>query len=72
VVGIEPRSRLMKFIFVVYGLVWTVTIVYYLLELPWAQTAMMVFAVGSLWYLPFGTLLGIIQIVLLILFRMKT
>lgn len=68
-IGIQPRSTLMKSIFVIFGLLWTITIVCYLFKLPWTHAAMIVFAIGSLWYLPFGTLLGIVQIVLLIIFR---
>jgi hypothetical protein len=70
--GIEPRSNLMKSIFVIYGLLWTIVIVSYLLKISWAPTAMIIFAIGSLWYLPFGTLLGIIQIILLIIARLKS
>lgn len=71
-IGIEPRSSLMKTIFVIYGLLWLATIICYLFKLPWAPTAMLVFAIGSLWYLPFGTLLGIVQIILLLVLKFKT
>jgi hypothetical protein len=70
-VGIEPRSTLMKSIFAAYGFVWLAVIVCFALYMPWARTAMIVCAVGSLWYLPFGTLLGIVQIVLLLVSRMR-
>ena len=69
--GIAPCSGMMKTIFLLYGLAWLAVIVSYLLQVPWGWTAMLVAAIGSLWYLPFGTLLGLIQIVLLIIFRMK-
>ena len=69
--GIAPRSGLMKTIFLLYGIFWIAIIGSYLFRLPWAWTAMLIAAIGSLWYLPFGTLLGIIQIILLIVFRMK-
>ena len=70
-IGIAPRSGLMKTIFLLYGIFWLAIIVSYLFRLPWAHTAMLVAAIGSLWYLPFGTLLGLIQIVLLTVYRMK-
>ncbi len=70
-IGIAPRSGLMKTIFLLYGIFWLAIIVSYLFRLPWAHAAMLVAAIGSLWYLPFGTLLGLIQIVLLIVYRMK-
>ncbi len=66
-VGIEPRSTLMKLIFTVYGLAWIFVIGAFSFGREWAWTAMLIAAVGSLWYLPFGTLLGSIQIVLLLL-----
>ena len=66
-VGIEPRSTLMKSVFLVYGVVWIGIIVCFILKLDWAWWAMLLAAAGSLWYLPFGTLLGIVQIILLLL-----
>ncbi len=70
-VGIEPRSTLMKSIFVAYGILWLAVIVCFILELQWAWWAMLIAAAGSLWYLPFGTLLGIVQIILLLLPRLR-
>ncbi len=64
-VGIEPRSTLMKSIHVVLGAVWLGVMVCFALGVPWAWTGMLVCAVLGLWYLPFGTLLSIVQIVLL-------
>ncbi len=69
--GIAPRSGLMRTIFLLYGIFWIAIIVSYLFRLPWAPAAMLIAAIGSLWYLPFGTLLGLIQIVLLIVYRIK-
>lgn len=66
-VGIAPRSTLMKSIHLILGLAWLVVVVCFALQLPWAWTAMLMGAFLSLWYLPFGTLLSIIQIVLLML-----
>ena len=64
-VGIEPRSTTMKTIFVVYGLAWLCIVVAFLLGATWAWLAMMIAAVGALWYLPIGTLFSILQIVAL-------
>jgi len=66
-VGIEPRSTAMKSIHVVLGVVWLAVMVCFALGLEWAWSGMLVCAVLSLWYLPFGTLLSIVQIVLLLL-----
>lgn len=71
-VGIGPRSTLMKMIFVVYGLGWIGVTVCFILGLKWAWWAMLLAAVGSLWYLPFGTLLGVVQIILLLLPPLRT
>jgi hypothetical protein len=66
-VGIEPRSTLMKSIFLVFGVVWIGITICFILKLHWTWWAMLLAAAGSLWYLPFGTLLGIVQIILLLL-----
>ncbi len=66
-VGIEPRSTLMKAIHLVLGVGWLVVIVCFALGLPWAWSGMLACAVLGLWYLPFGTLLGLAQIVILLL-----
>jgi len=66
-VGLKPRSTTMKAIHLALGTVWIAMIVCFVLRLPWAWTAMLVCAITGLWYLPFGTLLSIIQIVLLLL-----
>ena len=66
-VGIEPRSTLMKSIHLVLGSVWVAMIVCFILRVPWAWHGMLICAVAGLWYLPFGTLLSVVQIVLLFL-----
>jgi hypothetical protein len=71
-VGIEPRSTLMKSIHLILGIAWLVVMVGFALQLPWAHTGMLVCAVLGLWYLPFGTLLSIVQIVLLLLPVLRT
>ncbi|MEE8137350.1 MAG: hypothetical protein V3T81_00515 [Thermoanaerobaculia bacterium] len=71
-VGIEPRSTLMKSIFLGYGLAWMAVVVGFALKLHWAWWAMLAAAAGAAWYLPFGTLLSLIQIVLLLLPALRT
>ncbi|RPI23355.1 MAG: hypothetical protein EHM61_19960 [Acidobacteria bacterium] len=66
-VGIEPRSTLMKSIHLVLGLAWLTISICFVLRLSWAWSGMLLCAVLGLWYLPFGTLLSLIQIVLLLL-----
>lgn len=65
--GINPRSTPMKTFFVLYGVIWLVFVVAFALHARWAWAGMLGAAVCSLWYLPVGTLLSIIQIVLLLL-----
>ena len=64
-VGIEPRSTLMKSIHVVLGAIWLAMIACFVLGVPWAWWGMLICAALGLWYLPFGTLLSVVQIVLL-------
>lgn len=65
--GIGPRSTLMKSIHLVLGVIWLTVMIGFALRLPWAWSGMLACAIASLWYLPFGTLLSLIQIVLLLL-----
>ncbi len=41
--------------------------VYFCFNVSWAWWVMVIAVVGSLWHLPFGTVLSLIQIVLLML-----
>lgn len=68
-VGIEPRSTLMKSVFVAYGTAWLAVLVC-LVAFPgaWTWWAMVAAAAGALWFLPVGTLFSTIQLVLLIWF----
>jgi hypothetical protein len=70
-VGVAPRSTLMKSIFLVYGVTWLVVAAAFLLELKWSWWGLALLAAGALWYLPFGTLLSVIQLVVLGLLRAK-
>jgi hypothetical protein len=65
-VGIEPRSTLMKTIFALYGTAWLIIIGFFILQYSWAWLAMLAAVIGALWYLWIGTLIGVLQIVLLL------
>jgi hypothetical protein len=67
VVGIEPRSTLMKSIFLIYGLAYLLVMAAFVLKASWAWPAMLAMAALGLWYLPFGTLINLAVIVLLLL-----
>lgn len=64
--GIEPRSTLMKSIHLVLGGAWLVVMGAFAARAPRGRRAMLVCAVLGLWYLPFGTLMSFVQIVLLL------
>jgi len=66
-VGIEPRSTLMKLVFVVFGIVWLAMAVSFSLRLPWAWGGMLIVAIIGLWNLIFGTVVNLVIIVLLLL-----
>ncbi len=66
-IGVEPRSTFMKCVHVGLGAAWLVTTFAFMLRMPWAWSGMLTCAVLSLWYLPFGTLFSVIQIILLLL-----
>ena len=70
-IGIPPRSTLMKSIHVGLGIAWLLCTVAFIARAPWAWSAMLACSVLSLWYLPFGTLFGLIQIVLLLMPSVK-
>ena len=68
-VGIPPRSTAMKLIFVVYGRGWLIITLGFALHTTWASRAMLIAAVATLWYLPVGTVFGIIQVAAVIWLR---
>jgi hypothetical protein len=65
--GVDPRSRGMRILHVVLGSGWLAMTVVFLSGAEWGRAGMLLFAVASLWYLPFGTALSVFQIVLLLL-----
>lgn len=65
--GIDPRSGLMKSAFLVYGLAYLVATAALVLGASAAWWSVLVLAVLGLWYIPFGTLINIIVIILLLL-----
>jgi hypothetical protein len=71
-VGIPPRSTAIKVIFVVYGLSWLIIALGFAFRSAWALPAMLIAAVATLWYLPVGTIFGIVQLVGLIWLRQRS
>ena len=68
-VGIPPRSTAMKLIFVVYGLSWLTIALGLAFQSGWALPAMLIAAIATLWYLPVGTIFGLVQLAGLIWLR---
>ncbi len=65
--GVDPRSTAMKVAHVTLGAAWLAAAVAFAVAAPWAWWGMLACAVATLWYLPFGTVLGLVEIVLLLL-----
>ncbi|HZM21690.1 MAG TPA: hypothetical protein VFC02_08100 [Anaerolineales bacterium] len=68
-VGIEPRSTLMKSIFVGYGLAALVVLACFVFGLSWARTALIIISILGLWFLPIGTITNLIALTLLFIGR---
>ncbi len=66
-VGIDPRSPLMKSLFLTYGLSYVVVTTAFVLGASRAWWGILIVAALGLWYLPFGTLINILVITLLLL-----
>ena len=64
-VGVDPRSTAVQTLHLVLGLVWLVVMAGWAARRPWAWRGMLLCAIAGLWYLPFGTLLCLVQIGLL-------
>ena len=65
-VGIDPRSALMKWILLAYGLASTAAMLAYLSNASWGRSAVVAAAVLGLWYWPFVTVINIVVIVLVL------
>ena len=68
-VGLEPRSTLVKSVFVAYGAAYLAATVALLAGVPGAWWVVLVLAVAGLWYVPFGTVANAAVIVLLFVAR---
>ena len=64
-VGMQPRSTLMKWIFVVYGVGYLLAMLAFMFELPGAWWGLLVAVILGLWHLPFGTLINVVVMILI-------
>lgn len=69
--GIEPRSGGMKTAFVILGVSWLVFAVAYGAGVSWARPGLIVVSVASLWYVPAGTVLATLELILLFVVRSR-
>ncbi len=65
--GLDPRSLFVKWVHLVIGTAWLGAIVAFAFRVRLAWGAMLMCAIAGLWYLPFGTLISLIVIGLLML-----
>lgn len=70
-VGLDPRGTAVKVIFAVYGWAWLLAGVGFARGAGWSWNVMLGASIGALWFLPFGTLLSVVQIALLLAFRTR-
>lgn len=68
-IGIDPHSTFMKVVFVAYGFSTLAVLAGFVTQQSWGRSALLVMAVLGLWYLPFGTAINIIVLMLLFLKR---
>jgi hypothetical protein len=68
-VGIQPRSTVMKVIFVIFGLAWLGAAAAFANRTPGSSLALAVVSVATLWYLPLGTLISALVLIGLALLR---
>lgn len=65
--GIDPRSGLIKGLHVGLGVVWLLSLIAFALNPSLGWWALLLCSIFTLWYLPVGTLLSVIELCLLLL-----
>lgn len=68
-VGLDPRGTFMKSAHVLLGAVWLIAVVVFVLRPNTGWWGLLMCGIASLWYLPIGTVLSLVQIVLLIVMQ---
>ena len=67
--GIEPRSLGMKLFFIGQGLATLASMIAYILNKSWARSGLLAAMLLGLWYLPIGTLVNLVALILMLLTR---
>jgi hypothetical protein len=71
-VGLDPRSMLIKLVFIGYALVYLAAGITFIGRVPGAWWALIILAVLGLWYLPFGTVVNLAVVALLLMPSLRT
>jgi hypothetical protein len=66
-IGINPESTTMKSVFLIWGIAGLLLTFCYVLNIGWAKNGMIIMNILSLWYLVPGTVISVLQIVLLLI-----
>jgi hypothetical protein len=67
--GLDPRSLEVRAFIAAYGSLWLGFTAAFAFNTKGVRWVMLVLAIGSLWYFPLGTIVSVIQILLLLLFH---
>lgn len=67
--GIDPETTTMKIIFLCWGICGIVVTTAYATGTSWGFLALLLFDIGTLWYLVAGTISSALQVVLLLLIK---
>jgi hypothetical protein len=67
-IGIDPRSTLMKVLFVLMGTANLIATLAFLSNIEWGRSALIATSMFMLWYLPFGTIAGLAQLIIIFFF----
>lgn len=70
-VRLDPRGTPAKALHVFLGALWCTGAVAFIFRSSIAISILMICAIGSLWYLPFGTFISVVEIGLLVWLRKK-
>ena len=69
--GVDPRGMLMKTVHVALGVFWLTAAFYFVTKPHLGWMMLVVCSISSLWYLPIGTVLATVELILLFLPQIK-
>jgi hypothetical protein len=71
-VGIDPRSPMMKTLHILVGVINVVAAVSILTRSPWSNTMVIIASISALWYVPFGSVIGVFLLVMTVWLRLSS